>query len=150
ESAAGADAHPNGLYVASIDSRERKQLLPGGSNAAYAQGYLLFQREQTLMAQPFDLGKLAFAGEASPVAENVFTGPGIGSGGFSVSDVGSFVYEPGTSEDRGSQLAWFDRNGKQISTVGDPGEYADINLSPDGMRAAVTLPNPAQRVIDLW
>ncbi len=55
---------PNGIYVTALDSNERKLLVPGGSTAMYALGYLLFLREQTLMAQPFDVERLELTGDA--------------------------------------------------------------------------------------
>src|SRR6202035_1363920 len=46
-------------YVASLNSSERKFLFNAdSSNVVYSQGYLLFQRETTLMAQPFDARRL--------------------------------------------------------------------------------------------
>ncbi|HSS45480.1 MAG TPA: protein kinase, partial [Thermoanaerobaculia bacterium] len=51
----GPKAVSNGIYVGSLDSQERRLLLRADSNVAYAPpGYLLFLRERTLMAQPFN------------------------------------------------------------------------------------------------
>jgi hypothetical protein len=36
-----------------------------------SEGHILFLRENTLMAQPFDVRRLALAGEAVPIAESV-------------------------------------------------------------------------------
>ena len=48
-----------GVFVASLDSPVRKQLITSRSNAVYAaSGHLLYWREGTLMAQPFDAGAL--------------------------------------------------------------------------------------------
>jgi Tol biopolymer transport system component len=33
-------------------------------------------------------------------------------------------------------MAWFDRQGKQVETVGSPGNYRGIDLAPDGKRVA--------------
>jgi hypothetical protein len=49
-------------------------------------GHLLFVREGTLMAQPFDSKRLELAGEAVPIAEQVATS--ITRGAFSVSTTG--------------------------------------------------------------
>src|SRR5437879_1954814 len=44
------------VYVSSLDSAERKLLINSDSvNVVYSQGHLLFLRETTLMAQPFDV-----------------------------------------------------------------------------------------------
>ncbi len=79
------------LYLGSLDSRSGKPLmglgtLAAGSPALYvAPGYLLFRRNRTLMAQPFDENHLALAGEAVPLAESV-------ASGFSASENGVLVY----------------------------------------------------------
>jgi len=129
----GGAIAPNGIYVASLDTGDRQLLLPGGSNAQYAQGHLLFLREQTLMAQPFDLDRLELAGEAVPIAQQVFIGSGQeGIGAFSVSETGALAYQTGLSGEVRSQLTWFDRSGKQIGVLGDQADYGDVQLSPDG------------------
>ena len=60
------------LVVGSLDSKERR-LLPGiHAGASYSPtGHLLFVRDTTLMAQPFDLERLEISGDATPVAERV-------------------------------------------------------------------------------
>jgi Tol biopolymer transport system component len=45
---------------------------------------------------------------------------------------------------------WYDRNGRAIGTLGTPAEYADIQLSPDGTRALVSIPRPNTVERDLW
>ena len=49
---------------------------------------------------------------------------------------GVLVYETGGQSDD-VQLTWYDRMGNQISTVGAPGEWRGIALSPDGSRLFV-------------
>jgi hypothetical protein len=94
---------PNGIYVAALDSNERKLLVPGGSSAMYAQGSLLFLRQQTLMAQRFDVERLELTGESVPIAERVSIGGTSGiAGGFSVSETGVLAYQTGSVEVGGS------------------------------------------------
>ena len=124
------------IYIASLDGAERKLMMKNDSNVAYVSpGYLLFARGSTLMAQPFAASKLELAGEPFPVQENVTYTANIGYSNFSVSDNGVMVFWGGTISSR--QLAWFDRAGKQIATVGPAGEYNDVVLSPDEKRAAL-------------
>ena len=83
--------HPAPVYLASLDSAERKRLLNVDStNVVYTGGYLLFLSETTLMAQAFDARRLVLTGEASSIAEQIQTQP-AGSytvGVFSASEVG--------------------------------------------------------------
>ena len=59
----------NSVVVGSLDSKERKLLMHTHSSATYASGHILFLRQNTLMAQPFDAKRLEFTGEAFPVAD---------------------------------------------------------------------------------
>ena len=47
-----SDKPREGVYLGTIDSAERRQLLPLRSRAEYANGYLFFGRDGSLMAQP--------------------------------------------------------------------------------------------------
>ena len=58
--------------MASLDSAERKMLLSADTNnVLFSQGHLLFMRETTLMAQPFDTRRLELTGESFPIAEQI-------------------------------------------------------------------------------
>ena len=137
----------NGIYVTALDSNERKLLVPGGSNAKYARGHLFFMREQALMAQPFDVERLALNGEPVPIAEQVAIGGVSGRlGAFSIYD-DVIAYQLGAAGDQ-SQLAWIDRMGRPLGTVGERGDYGDLELSPNGTRAAVSVSERGNR--DIW
>jgi hypothetical protein len=73
-------------------------------------GYLLFMREGSLLAQPFDSGSGKTAGEAVPVAEQVGSIISNVQGQFSVSQNpgqnGVLVYTVGNPFE--SQLTWYD------------------------------------------
>ncbi|MBI3047872.1 MAG: PD40 domain-containing protein [Acidobacteria bacterium] len=149
-------ASANGIYVASLDSTERRLLVPGGSNAMYARGHLFYLQQQMLRAQPFDPERLEFAGEAVTIAEQVVTGGGSGiRGAFTVSETGILLYQTGAAEIGGnadplSQLVWFDRSGKRLGTIGEPARFRDAELAPDGRRVAVNLFDTVRRTRDVW
>jgi eukaryotic-like serine/threonine-protein kinase len=117
-------------------------------NAVFAQGYLLFLREGTLMAQPFDTKRLTATAEAIPVVEEVQTPRGLLRGIFSVSATGVLVYRTGGRAS--DQLAWFDRSGKQIATLGAPDLFSTVQLSPDGKSASVATLDPTTHNKDVW
>lgn len=129
---------PPEIFVASIDGKERRPLFRNSSDVYYiAPGYLLFARDTTVMAQPFDASKLEFTGDPVPVVENVNFLAIVGRSYLSVSENGTLVYrEGGNGTER--QLKWYDREGKEIAKVGEPGDYQDIVLSPDGKRVAAS------------
>ena len=142
--ASGSDGR-RPLYSASLDSPERVKIAElRSANVQYANGHLLFVQDGTLMAQPFDHQRLAITGDAFPIAENVAGGGGGGPVGFfSISDTGILVYQPGASG-AGVWLAWVDRAGKVIGSVGDRADYRTLALAPDASKIVTAIRN------DLW
>jgi eukaryotic-like serine/threonine-protein kinase len=146
-------AEPRAIYVSSLDSKEPGSiLLEGPSNAKYAKGYLLFARGNTLMAASFDAARLKLLGQPVALAAGLQTSVGSATGtagAFSVSENDVLVYQTGLDAVR-SQLGWFDRYGHPIRTLGEPADYGDVNLSPDGRRAAVSVLDPERGTRDIW
>jgi eukaryotic-like serine/threonine-protein kinase len=166
------DPNANGIYLASVDAKPEQQsakLLvatswgPGYATTADPNtGYLLFMRDGTLMAQPFDNNRLELEGQPTPIAEQVgSSGGGGGIGSFSAS-ANALVYisSNNASIRRGGSrgnfighLAWFDREGKVLGTIGDLGVYRSLALSPDGKSVAferADVQNPQNRSIWLY
>ena len=123
------------VFAGSLDSLEARRLLPTDSAASYApSGSLLFVRQGTLLAQPFDTTKLELTGEAVPITEQVaFDGNGRS---FSVSENGTLEYRVGAGAPQ-YPLVWVDRNGKAIESIGASALYQSPAISPDGKRIAV-------------
>ncbi len=138
----------NAIYVASLDSTERKLVVNAYSNAVYvAPGYLLFNREGTLMAQAFDAERLEVTGEEVPIAEDVQINEN-GKAAFAASENGMLAYRTGAGAT--TQLMWFDRSGKEIGQLGDRATYGDLDLSPDDKRVAVSILDSGRQTRDLW
>ena len=86
----------SGIYVADLESQDRKRVLAADSNAVYSPpGYLLFVREGALMAQPFDTDKLQVTGDAVPVADQVDSQATRAQNQFSISQNGVLAYTSG-------------------------------------------------------
>jgi Tol biopolymer transport system component len=126
---------------ASLDGKDNKLLFASASNAIYASGRLLYVRENTLMAQPFDGSSGQLQGEAVALTGDVQIDGTIWRGTFSASESGTLIYQPG-SAGTGTRLTWFDRTGKQLGSVSGPDSYALIELSPDDKKVAVTVGDP--------
>jgi hypothetical protein len=136
----------NSILVGSLDSKESKFLFHTHANAIYISGHILFQRQNTLMAQPFDAKRLELTGEAFPVADPVQEDVGRMHGVFSSSENGVLTYVEGASG-AGWQLIWVDRSGKKLGEVPGADAYADPQISPDGKRLAFTLQSSGY---DIW
>jgi len=149
----------SGIYVGSIDAKPSEQsskpLLVNDASPAYyvpsgdsSTGHLLFYREGTVLAQAFDPKKLELSGDPVPVAEPV-GGFQILYGFFSASANGVLVYVGGSSAGN-TQLTWFDRDGKNLGTVGEPGNITYPALSRDGKQAAVSRSDAQSHGSNLW
>ena len=87
-----------------LESSELVTLFPLDSSVEYASGHLLFVRDGTLMAQPFDPTNRKETGEAFPLAEDVGN-EGSRYSSFSVSPTGVLVYSHGAGY-TARRLAW--------------------------------------------
>jgi serine/threonine protein kinase/Tol biopolymer transport system component len=140
----------NAIFLGSLDSKERRSLMSTSANAAYAEpGYLLYLRDKTLVAQPFDRRRYVLSGEPHTLSDEVLYFPSVDRAVFSVSSGEILVTQTGKGASI-SQLTWFDRSGKAVGTVGVPGSYDNVRLSPDGRRIAEDQTDPDGRNIDIW
>jgi eukaryotic-like serine/threonine-protein kinase len=101
---------------------------PGDSRG----GYILYELNGVLLAQPFDPRTLTAIGEPIRIAGGLAAGPVS----YSASANGVLTYRTGATRVQ-SSLLWFDRSGVQTGQVGDPDYYGNTMLSPDGRMAAV-------------
>jgi Tol biopolymer transport system component len=138
------------LQAASLVDGRAQRLLAADSGAVYAPpGRLFFARGATLLSQQFDAARLRFGGEPQPVAEGIWRDPDLdGLRAFSAAAGGTVVYRRGGSEL--TRLFWFDREGHQLGTLGDPGIGSVISLSPDGKRVVRSVTEPSSTVGALW
>jgi Tol biopolymer transport system component len=135
------NAANSAIYVGSLDSKAKKLVLNASSNSVYVPpGYLLFNREGTVMAQPFDADRLQLTGEAVPIAEGVqFASAATGSrANLAASENGVLAYRAGGSVPR-RRLVWVSRNGAEQPLPGSVRAYQQPRLSPDGRRVAVQI-----------
>ncbi|HEU5251399.1 MAG TPA: hypothetical protein VFW15_15555, partial [Thermoanaerobaculia bacterium] len=128
------------IRVGSLDSSETRTLVNANSKAAFAPpGFLLYVREgEELVAAPFDPKRLEVTGDPTPVTRGVKPTDPVAAAGFTVSETGILAFGSGSSAAE-SRLAWLDRTGKQLATVGRPGIFIAVRLSPDQKRAALDL-----------
>jgi Tol biopolymer transport system component len=146
----GGGTGENAVVVASLDGGEEKVLFRSPAAAEYASGHVLFLRELTLMAQPFDPDRRELTGEAFPVAEDVLVpAAATALGVFSASQNGVLAYEPG-GVGTGLRLVWRDRAGEEIGVLGDEAAYFDVRVSPNGKLALVNMAETGGGNADAW
>jgi Tol biopolymer transport system component len=150
--ARSGQAGKTAVFAGSLDSPEVRQLVSIDTPATYAApGYLLYVREGTLTAQPFDAETQRLTGEAFRVGEQISPGGAIAGPSFSASSSSNRVlaYRAGVNPASGL-LVWFDRTGRRLGTLGEPGDYSNPALSPDGKRLAVARRDPKTATRDIW
>jgi Tol biopolymer transport system component len=138
------------LRVGSLRSLESEKLLGSFvSNVVFARpGYLLFVRGGGLVAQRFDAGRARLFGDPAALGQEIKDlGPQGHHFDFSTSDTGTLTFQ---SASPGLRLNWFDRSGKRLEAVGQPGRYGLIELSPDGQRVAYERLDADGRRLDIW
>jgi eukaryotic-like serine/threonine-protein kinase len=137
-----ADPSTAGVYLAALDSPKTRKVLSDYSSVLYSPpatgigpAHLLFLRETTLMAQPFDLAKLETTGDPFAVAPQAAYSvePLVAA---SVARNGTLVYL--TDVYVPQQITWFDRSGNELGKIGSARDLLGISLSPDGNTLAIS------------
>jgi Tol biopolymer transport system component len=140
----------NEIVLGSLDSDERRSIVRASSNVAYAEpGYLLYMRENSLVAQAFDPRAYVVRGEPRPISDEVQYTQLIDLALFDVAGKRILVTQTGRGAAR-SQLNWFDRNGKLAGAVGIPARFGNVNLAPDGKSVAVDEIDRDGRHVNIW
>ncbi|MBI4519239.1 MAG: PD40 domain-containing protein, partial [Gemmatimonadetes bacterium] len=151
------------IVALSLESGERRVLLGGTTPRYVSTGHMLFYRDGSVWAAPFDRGRLTITGEPVPIVEGV-QGPaalvgvaaigggvlaGTASAEFDVSPTGAFVYEPssGGSGIPGRTLVWVDRQGGEQPVNAPPRAYVYPRISPDNARLALDIRDQEN---DIW
>ena len=133
--------------LASIDGPSTQPLGPVQSHVQPTQTqHVLYVRDGNLLAQRLDVQAGRLTGETTILAEGLAV-PGRSFGGRFSASSDLLVYlklrSTGTTV-----LTLFDRSGKSLRTLGEPGQYFGPSMSPDGTRVAVS--RGVQPGRDLW
>lgn len=133
------DAH---IDVASLETGERHVVVEGTGYARYSPtGHLVYARNGTLLAAPFDLSRLAVTGSAVAVLDDVHMDVASNHyADFDISNSAALVYVPGFPRPLDRSLLWVSRDGRSEPVTPTRRPFSSQpRLSPDGRRLAVTL-----------
>ena len=131
------DEHVSGLYVADVNEPTRRRAAANiDSSFAYASGHLLFGREGTLWAQPFDPERVMVTGDPTPIAHPIFVAPAgrwaqVGASARTLAYATGDLTHP-------TVLRWLSRDGRELGTVGQNAHHWNPQLSPDGRQLALS------------
>jgi serine/threonine-protein kinase len=134
------------IAVVRLDTNQT-QVIAEGTHARYlATGHLIFWREGSMWAAPFDLDRLTLSAPPIPLLDGVENTDGTVFH-FAVAEDGSLVYLPTAAADP-VQLVWIDRTGKETPAGLEPRQYTRFSLSPDGSRVAAAIEERGNT--DIW
>jgi serine/threonine-protein kinase len=133
-----------------LETGERRTVFEGASFAHYApSGHLIFGREGSLWAVPFDIDALTTTGTPVPVLPNVMGLRNSGVVFASIATNGMLAYVQGQPEDRRRELRWRFFDGRSEPVAGVPiGGFLQVALSPDAKKIATAVSGAA--TYDIW
>ena len=137
-----------GQLMLGESGKPSRVVMPAESSATFVDpGFLVYAKEGTLVARRFDASSGEASGAEQPLADSVRYFFSTGSGSFAASRSGSLVYQSQRDRDR---LAWVDRSGREVGTVGTAGDYTDMRLVPSGRQVLFSRSLPATSTYDVW
>jgi Tol biopolymer transport system component len=139
-----ADASVSGVYLGSLAGAPPVRVLDGGDSAQFVpssdgthDGYVLFRRQDTLMAQRFDAHQARLDGAPIAVATDVGIGENTGLGAFSAAGDGTLIHMGIAGAQQ--EVVWLDRSGKRERVVASGVEVGDLALAPNERVVAMSV-----------
>ena len=137
------------VLLGNVQSLESKVLVRNGSNPEYAEpGYLFFERNGYLFAQPFSLKTLSVSGEPIQVEADQLVFAGLG--GIASYDVAPGVLAFQKQGDLRDQFVVVDFSGKQIEALNSLATFSAMRVSPDLTKVLVSKFSVQFHTGDLW
>jgi len=121
------------MMLGDLDSPTRKSILSVETKALYAPpGFLVYVRDGDIVGHRFDLSSYTAVGDPVVVGRRAWVSLGLSAVAASETGVLAFV----TQRLPVTQLTWFDRAGKPLGPLGEPGLWIHAAVSPDGKTVA--------------
>lgn len=143
--------NPDTIAVGSLDGSAPRPLI-GGAESPFptADDDVLFVRQNILLAQRIDPGRLEMLGDAVPIVSDVGFDLLNRQGVFTASETGVLAYRPGRIA--GMSVQVMDRSGKFLTSIQSPNQGASMEarFSPDGQRVAFYAVTSQHNTLDLW
>ncbi len=137
------------LMVGSLDGAPPRPLMKAVANAMFVFGRLLYVRDRALVARRFDPEPMRLEGEEVVIGDDVHVLPAVPLAVFSASRTGTLVYDRGSGSPT-MALRWFDRSGREVAEIGEPGLYYEFALSRDARRIALSTEDPKTGRLDVF
>ena len=129
------------VAVYDFETGQRTNLLPGASPRFATTGHLIFWREGSLWAVPFDPDRLAVEGTPVVVVDRVASILNLNVvGAYTLADNGTLVYLPGDATPSRT-LGWVNREGMMTTPLVESAGLEAPQLSPEGTHVAFARPS---------
>jgi serine/threonine-protein kinase len=102
------------------------------------------------MTQSFDPDRLQLAGDPVRIVPEVMYGGNNGLAAMAASARSVIAYREGRAFDPVADLVWVDRSGKVTGTVGQPGSFSQVRLSPDEKQVVVSARDLRTSGVNQW
>jgi serine/threonine-protein kinase len=147
----GEDGWQMNVVLVNIHTGEARQLVESGVFAAWSPtGHLLFTRQDTLLAVPFDADRLEMRGGPRAVLDGMWIPDPTVSAFFTVSRTGTLVYRTGGGEFK-EHLALIGRDGSVEPWSDESRDFGEhLLISPDGRRVIAHVINWNEGLEEIW
>ena len=137
------------IGLLSLDTGETREIIDGGTRPVYSPtGHVIYGRQGTLLAVPFDLEAGEVSGRPTVVLTDVATQQDTGAGHFDLSHTGILVYIPGGARTNERVMVNVALDGAVAPIANLPVHaYQQPSFAPDGTRLAV---NIVEARHDIW
>ena len=136
------------LYAASAETGQTTFIGEISSAVQYSAGRLVYCREGTVMAVPFDRRKLKMSGEPATIGSGVYFFQPRGACRMSAAADGTVAWQETILGDR---VDLVDREGTHIRTIRDKVDTTPwLEISPDGTSVVMSIEDPKTGTYDLW
>ncbi len=148
------DPTVEGIYAGSLDDPTvRVRIVAAERKASYVTsrdgrtGYLLWLRDEMLVAQPFDPGTLTLSGTPLPIVDDIAAGGPATRAAFWTSQSGVLAYR--TEATARASLVWMSRSGQLLGEAAPEALRGSFKLSRDGSRVAMGIADDSGNA-DIW
>jgi serine/threonine protein kinase/Tol biopolymer transport system component len=134
------------IVVQEFSTGQRTSVVTGGTDGRLLPtGHLVYMREGTLFALPFDEARLAAIGGAVPIQQGIrqASANATGAGQWAWSNSGAVAFIPGEASSGDRELLWLNRSGRDEPATAPVRKFnpapGALRISPDGTRVAVVV-----------
>ncbi|MEZ4387267.1 MAG: protein kinase [Candidatus Krumholzibacteriia bacterium] len=148
--ARGISTTASEVRLASLDADSTRVVMRNQTQAVFVDGYLLYARNDILVAHAFDPDAAAFTADPYPIGSDVVVIGGASRSIFSVSENGRLVLMRGKNLNEATSLTWVDRQGQDVAEISERDAFDGVVLSPDDRFIALLVQDQTITDHDIW